>query len=198
MTKIGRPNRLIGYDNDINIQRRQDGKAPIYRIVRAAHRRLQRDHRGGRRRSCSMRWRRAACSTSTCCTTAIPVAVRLSDGSIRNAYTVRLLNKSGYDRVIAIDADGPVNATIHVVGVDSVTPDRPMIVVPRDSTSELRLLVTAPAREQSGKVDPGSLPRHRYRARRGRQRHRQFRRALDQETSPWQPTEAADRNQGAC
>ncbi len=33
-----------------------------------------------------------------------PVAVRLSDGSIRNAYTVRLLNKSGYDRVIAIDA----------------------------------------------------------------------------------------------
>ena len=35
MTKVGRPKRLIGYDNDINIHRRQEGKAPIYRIVRA-------------------------------------------------------------------------------------------------------------------------------------------------------------------
>jgi hypothetical protein len=35
------------------------------------------------------------------------VAVRLSDGSIRNAYTMRLLNKRGFDRVIAIDVDGP-------------------------------------------------------------------------------------------
>ena len=51
-----------------------------------------------------------------------PVAVKLSDGSIRNAYTVRLLNKRGFDRVIAIDVDGPVNATVHVVGADSVTP----------------------------------------------------------------------------
>ena len=29
-----------------------------------------------------------------------PVAVKLSDGSIRNAYTMRLLNKRGFDRVI--------------------------------------------------------------------------------------------------
>src|SRR5437763_744606 len=34
MTKIGRPTRLIGYDNDINIQRREAGKPPIYRTVR--------------------------------------------------------------------------------------------------------------------------------------------------------------------
>ncbi len=61
-----------------------------------------------------------------------PVAVRLSDGSIRNAYTVRLLNKRGFDRVVAIDVDGPLNATVHVVGADSVTPDRPMIILGRD------------------------------------------------------------------
>src|ERR1700756_168305 len=34
MKKIGRPTRLIGYDNDINIHRREAGNAPIYRIVR--------------------------------------------------------------------------------------------------------------------------------------------------------------------
>jgi hypothetical protein len=67
---------------------------------------------------------------------------------------VRLLNKSGYDRVIAIDANGPANLAIHVIGVDSVTPNRPMIVIPRDSTSELRLLVTAPADSNPEKSVP--------------------------------------------
>jgi hypothetical protein len=44
---------------------------------------------------------------------------------------------------VAVDIDGPVNATVHVVGTDSVTPDRPMIVLARDTTTELRVLVTA-------------------------------------------------------
>ena len=83
-----------------------------------------------------------------------PVAVKLSDGSIRNAYTVRLLNKRGFDRVIAIDVEGPVNATLHVVGADSVTQDRPMIVLARDTTTELRILVTAPAENNPEKSVP--------------------------------------------
>ncbi len=48
MKKIGREARLIGYDNDINIQRRQAGKPPIYRIVQAAHHRLRPHDRIGR------------------------------------------------------------------------------------------------------------------------------------------------------
>jgi polyferredoxin len=83
-----------------------------------------------------------------------PVAVRLSDGSIRNAYTVRLLNKRGFERVVAIDIDGPNDATVHVVGTDSVTPDRPMIVLGRDTTTELRVLVTAPFEENPEKSIP--------------------------------------------
>ena len=35
MQKIGRPARLIAYDTDINIKRRQQGEKPIYRIVRS-------------------------------------------------------------------------------------------------------------------------------------------------------------------
>ncbi|MGY4485568.1 polyferredoxin [Bradyrhizobium sp. LM3.2] len=153
MTKIGRPTRLIGYDNDINIQRRQEGKTPVHRIVRA--------------RTIVYSAIIAAVGSIMLYMLATrslldvnvlhdrnPVAVKLSDGSIRNAYTVRLLNKSGYNRVIAIDANGPVNLTVHVVGVDSVMPDRPMIVIPRDSTSELRLLVTAPADSNPEKSIP--------------------------------------------
>ena len=83
-----------------------------------------------------------------------PVAVKLSDGSIRNGYTLRFLNKRGFDRVIAIDIDGPPNAQIHVVGIDSVIPDRPMIVLGRDQTTEMRVLVTAPFDERSEKSAP--------------------------------------------
>jgi cytochrome c oxidase accessory protein FixG len=153
MTKIGRPTRLIGYDNDINIARRAAGQPPIYRIIRP---------------------RTIVYASVIAVVGAImlytllnrslldvnvlhdrnPVAVKLSDGSIRNAYTVRLLNKRGFDRVIAIDVEGPVNATIHIVGTDSVTPDRPMIVIPRDQTSELRVLVTAPVENNPEKSIP--------------------------------------------
>jgi len=44
---------------------------------------------------------------------------------------------------VAIDVDGPANAMVHVVGIDSITPDRPMIILGRDQTTELRVLVTA-------------------------------------------------------
>jgi len=153
MKKIGRPTRLIGYDNDINIQRRQAGKTPIYRVVRP--------------RTIIYSAMIAAVGGIMIYTLATrsmldvnvlhdrnPVAVKLSDGSIRNAYTVRLLNKSASDRVVAIDINGPVNATVHVVGVDSVTANRPMIRIGRDQTSELRLLVTAPADSNPEKSIP--------------------------------------------
>jgi polyferredoxin len=153
MKKIGRPTRLIGYDNDINIHRREAGKAPIYRILRPRTMVY-----------CGIIAVVGAIMLYTLATRSLldvnvlhdrnPIAVRLSDGSVRNAYTVRLLNKRGFDRVIAIDVDGPNNATIHVVGVDSVTPDRPMIVIPRDTTSELRVLVTAPAADNPEKSIP--------------------------------------------
>jgi cytochrome c oxidase accessory protein FixG len=153
MTKIGRERRLIGYDNDINIQRREAGKPPVYRMVRP------RTIAYGAIIAVA-----GAIMLYTLATRSLldvnvlhdrnPIAIKLSDGSIRNAYTVRLLNKRGFDRVIAIDVEGPKNATIHVVGADSVTPDRPMIVIGRDTTSELRVLVTAPADDNPAKSIP--------------------------------------------
>jgi len=153
MTKIGRPMRLIGYDNDINVQRRITGKTEIFKPVRA--------------RTivyvvlivvvCSIMLY-ALLTRSLLDVNVLhdrnPVAVKLSDGSIRNGYTLRFLNKRGFDRVIAVDIDGPANALVHVVGVDSVTPDRPMIVLGRDQTTELRVLVTAPFDEKAEKSQP--------------------------------------------
>ncbi len=153
MKKIGRPTGLIGYDNDINIHRREAGKPPIYRIVRP--------------RTVIYSLVIALVGGIMLYTLATrsmldvnvlhdrnPVAVRLSDGSIRNAYTVRLLNKSGFERVVTIDVEGPVNATLHVVGTDSVASQRPEVVIGRDQTTELRVLVTAPEEKNPQKSIP--------------------------------------------
>ena len=153
MTKIGRPTRLIGYDNDINVQRRIAGKSEIFKPVRA-------------RTVLYVVLIGAVCAVMlyALLTRSLldvnvlhdrnPVAVKLSDGSIRNGYTLRFLNKRGFDRVIAVDIDGPANAQVHIVGVDSVTPDRPMIILGRDQTTELRVLVTAPFDEKAEKTQP--------------------------------------------
>lgn len=153
MRKIGRPARLIGYDNDINVQRRIAGKAEVFKPVRA-------------RTVVYASLIVAVCAvmlyallTRTLLDVNVlhdrnPVAVKLSDGSIRNGYTLRFLNKRGFDRVIAVDVDGPANASVHVVGLDSVTPDRPMIIIGRDQTTELRVLVTAPFDEKAEKSVP--------------------------------------------
>jgi len=153
MTKIGRPTRLIGYDNDINVQQRITGKPEIFKAVRA-------------RTVVYAAIIAAVCAVMlyALLTRSLldlnvlhdrnPVAVRLSDGSIRNGYTLRFLNKRGFDRVIAVDIDGPADAQVHIVGADSVTPDRPMIVLGRDTTTELRVLVTAPFDGKADKTAP--------------------------------------------
>jgi polyferredoxin len=151
MTKIGRPTRLIGYDNDINVKHRVAGEREIFKPIRA-------------RTVVYASLIVVVCSVMlyALVTRSLldvnvlhdrnPVAVKLSDGSIRNGYTLRFLNKRGFDRVITVDLDGPPNAQIHVVGLDSVTPDRPMIVLGRDTTTEIRVLVTAPFDETAEKT----------------------------------------------
>ena len=45
-----------------------------------------------------------------------PVAVTLSDGSIRNAYTIKLLNKSATPHAFDLAAEG-ADVTMAVIGV---------------------------------------------------------------------------------
>lgn len=152
MKKIDRPTGLIGYDNDINIHRREKGLPSIYRIVRPR----------------TVVYSLLIAAVSSVMLSALmsrqlldisalhdrnPIAIRLSDGSIRNAYTLHILNKREVDRTIVVDIDGPANAKIRMIGADSITPDRPMIVLARDSTTELRVLVTTP-QANSQKTSP--------------------------------------------
>jgi cytochrome c oxidase accessory protein FixG len=144
MTKVGRPTGLIGYDNEVNITRRREGKREIYRLVRP---------------------RTAIYAGIIALVGAImlyslltrsvldisvlhdrnPLFVTLADGSVRNGYTVHVLNKLADTRTIALAVEGLPSAAVHVVGPEAAAAGRPLLAVGPDQTREVRVLVTAPA-----------------------------------------------------
>jgi len=150
MEQVDRPTGLIGYDTDINGQRRKDGLPPIYRIIRprtvlyAAIIVVV----GG-----IMAY--ALATRSAIQISALhdrnPLAVQLADGGVRNAYTVRLLNKSGVEKSFAIEVSGVAGATLQAAGIEPDAKGRLVADVGQDQTREIRLLV---------KADKSALPKN--------------------------------------
>lgn len=143
MKKVGREPGLIGYDTDMNIARREEGKPPIYRIVRAR----------------TVLYAALIVLISgvmayTLATRAFigvsvlhdrnPLYVNLSDGGVRNGYTVRLINKRPDERHFALTVSGlPEGFTVEAQGI-AASGNKPVIDVPPDTTRELRVLVIVP------------------------------------------------------
>jgi cytochrome c oxidase accessory protein FixG len=141
MAKIGRPPRLIAYDTEVNIRRRLAGQAPSFTLVR---------------------WRTVLYaavivlvsaimlySLATRQTTAVnvihdrnPIFVRLSDGGIRNAYTLRILNMQRNPRAFVLDVENLPGSFLQVIGGSEHASGRPMLEVGPDQTREFRVLVT--------------------------------------------------------
>ncbi|WP_051011677.1 cytochrome c oxidase accessory protein CcoG [Nitratireductor pacificus] len=74
-----------------------------------------------------------------------PQYVVLSDGSIRNGYTVKLLNMIPEPRVIFLSLDGLPGATMQVVGLDQPEGRSAAIPVDPDRLREVRIFITLPA-----------------------------------------------------
>ena len=142
MAKIGRPARLIAYDTDVNIKRRQAGQPPIFKVVRV--------------RTVLYAAIIAVVAGLMVYTLATrhteglavihdrnPIFVRLSDGATRNAYTVRILNKSLETRRFLLATDGLADAYIEVAGDTTSPMGYPRIEVGPDQTREVRVLVTS-------------------------------------------------------
>jgi len=144
MKEIGRPTGLIAYDNDINIERRAKGLKPIYRLIRPrtliypAIMALV---------GSIMLYQLATRSDLgvNVLHDRNPQAVLQSDGGVRNAYTVRLLNKQPNERKVDLTVEGSPGLKLEVVGQPAGGP----IEVGPDQTLELRVLIIAP---------PGSVP----------------------------------------
>lgn len=137
MAKLDRPRGLIDYESWTNIERGRRKEAPRNRLLRPKTIGLT-----------------AACvalagtiglafATKTMATLSVqhdrdPVAVRLSDGSLRNAYTVKLLNKSSSPHRYTISVSG-IDARLSIVCNDGLSP----IEVAPDASESLRVTLTA-------------------------------------------------------
>jgi polyferredoxin len=141
MAKIGRPPRLIAYDTDLNIKRRQAGERTFVRIVRA--------------RTVLYVAIIAAVGAimlyalATRYTESIsvihdrnPVFVRLADGELRNGYTVRILNKLLATRNFVLSVEGLSDIDLRVAGIDGNNGRTVVVSVGPDQTREVRALVS--------------------------------------------------------
>ncbi|OYW42970.1 MAG: (Fe-S)-binding protein [Azorhizobium sp. 12-66-6] len=152
MDKIHRPRGLIRYESEANLEAQARGEAPVRRIVRMR----------------TILYAALICGIGGLMLATLvnrsseglaaihdrnPVFVRLSDGSLRNAYTLRLINKKLYERSFSISVSGVPGATLNVVGTDAGSESDVLTVGP-DQTREVRVLVTT-----RDKLDAGaSLP----------------------------------------
>ncbi|MHA3913480.1 cytochrome c oxidase accessory protein CcoG [Halovulum sp. GXIMD14793] len=81
-----------------------------------------------------------------------PVFVRLSDGSIRNGYTVKLLNMVPEPRVIFLSLEGLPGATMSINEVDQPDGVSFAIDVKPDKLRQVKVFITQPAND----VEPGA------------------------------------------
>ncbi|AVT75131.1 MULTISPECIES: cytochrome c oxidase accessory protein CcoG [Rhodopseudomonas] len=150
MKQVGRPPDLIAYDTDINIQRRLAGKPSVYRPIRAR----------------TLLYSGLIVLVAAVMVYALatrgsldinvlhernPLFVTLSNGGVRNDYTVRLLNKRPTARVMQVSVSGVPGARLQAVGVDPDAKDRLDVEVGQDQTRELRLSVMVPSEQVPSK-----------------------------------------------
>lgn len=136
MDKIDRPRGLIAYDTDNNVKARQCGEPAKTRLIRPR----------------TIIYAILLAVVSTIMVTGLmnrstldlnilrdrqPNFVKLSDGSVRNGYTIKIMNKATEPRVLEIGVEGLPSADIRIAGQADLT-----LNVPADDTVDFRVLVT--------------------------------------------------------
>jgi cytochrome c oxidase accessory protein FixG len=151
MTKIGRPTGLIAYDTDENVIRRwmKQSAAPfkalrprtmLYATVFAITGAIMIYGLSTR----------TSLELSALKDRSLPF-VQLASGDIRNAYTLKVVNKSHAPRSLNLSIDGVENARIEIIGDGAGSGEGAgHVTAGPDSVDRYRLLVTAPRSSASG------------------------------------------------
>lgn len=138
MVKLGRPTGLIAYDTEANCRRRAEGQPPRQRILRPrtiAYGLLVAGIGGFMLTTLATR----SFTGMNVLHDRNPLFVTLSDGGIRNGYTVRVINKRPFARDLTLAVEGLPGARTEIVGASEAR-----LAVPADATREVRVLVFAP------------------------------------------------------
>jgi polyferredoxin len=144
MDRIGRPLELITLDTERNQQRRMQGLAPVTRIVRLRtliYATILILIGAGVLIGLSFR--------STLDINVLhdrnPLFVTLSDGSIRNGYTIKILNKTRAVQHYGLALDGIQGANLSVLGQKDRAAHAVLTAQP-DTVATFRVFVTAPGK----------------------------------------------------
>ncbi len=136
MASLSRPRGLIDYESWNNIERGRKGDVRVSRPVRPKTVTLA--------AACVAMVAGMAIMFANRTSGAIsvqhdrsPVSVTLSDGSIRNAYTIKLINKSATPHAFDLEAKG-AEFTMAVIGIQAGKP----VVVPGDGSESIRVTLT--------------------------------------------------------
>jgi cytochrome c oxidase accessory protein FixG len=148
MDRIGRPRELITLDTERNQQRRMQGLAPTTRIVRPRtliYATILVLIGAGVLIGLSFR--------STLDINVLhdrnPLFVTLSDGSIRNGYTIKILNKTRAVQHYGLALDGIQGANLSVLGQKDRAAHAVLTAQP-DTVATFRVFVTAPGKLAGG------------------------------------------------
>jgi len=144
MVKIDRPKGLIAYDTEANVVRRSAGEKPRYRLIRAR----------------TIIYTAVFAAVGFIMLYALlgrttlelnvvrdrqPNFVRLSDGSIQNGYTIKVLNKATEARTLTLSAEGLPSPLLRVAGQTGVN-----LIVPADDSIDFRVLIVEDALAEVG------------------------------------------------
>ncbi len=141
MDKIGRPERLIAYDTEMNVKRRQCGEEPIYRPFRV------RTLLYGALILAIGGFMSLTLATRNDMRVNVlhdrnPLSVRLKDGGVRNGYALRLANMKAETRRFVVVLSGLSGAMVEVVGAPPDAGGKIVVEVGPDQTREARVLVS--------------------------------------------------------
>ncbi len=149
MAKVGRPKGLISYDTLANMDRRTKGQAPRVRLVRPR----------------TVMYAAFIAVVGAVMLYALvtrpvlalevlrdrnPLYVTLSNGDIRNGYTIKIINKRHAPRSVALAVEGLAGTRVAVIGGDDVSD----IKLAPDALRSVRVFVTAPRRDLTGASAP--------------------------------------------
>ncbi|MBH0238718.1 cytochrome c oxidase accessory protein CcoG [Methylobrevis albus] len=140
MEKVGRPTALIAYDTELNVRARIEGRPEVRRIVRP------RTVLYAALIVAVGAVMLTALATRTTTDVAVihdrnPVFVRLSDGGVRNGYTLRLVNKTTAAAQLRIVVGGLPGVGVEVIGAETLD-GVPVVTVGRDQTREMRMVLS--------------------------------------------------------
>ncbi|MEO0816447.1 MAG: cytochrome c oxidase accessory protein CcoG [Pseudomonadota bacterium] len=152
MDKIGRPRGLIAYDTDHAVDAVARGEAPKYTFFRARtilYSSLMLFIAGLMSFGLSTR---ASFEINTLKDRSPPF-VQLADGSLRNGYTLKLVNKTPDVRTMRIETSGLADAEIEIIGLEADGSEA-VLPVAANGVDRFRILVTVPpgAIERRGQI----------------------------------------------